>query len=483
LHQPQPRSSINRRPRVVSARRLPFALGAVLALAAWSTVTASADQTVVSATVYPSTRGPVSHHAVALQTLTGCPPYSGTNPIYLYPPDQGQPYQLTATSWSLSTVLTCGLQIPLGDVTGVQVLTDSRGFQETLSNADVSDPRRYRDAQAPDALPVISVDGPENQTTYTRPFRGPGDDNARDQVTETGAPITLVVYANGPSLIVSPSTQKLSATAATTTIKLAATVQSANGSSVPAGALTWSWSFGDSTTTSTASSPNHRYAPGSYFATVQVTDRSIGAGGTATIQVTTPASTSPGKQTQPGGKHHTKSKSPNGADKGGRGGPPGANAGSKSPGVSDQGQTGSGPTNPATNPAATDTTPATAKRATPASPQSPSTTSAPTLARHAASQRPVAPRRPRHSPARRTSPARLVTGRLISDVAPLPAGTSPLVRAGPAAAAPAPAVRRATRASSLFAIGAALLVVMLLSLGAWRELRGRRRSQAGPAGQ
>ena len=58
----------------------------------------------------PRRRGTVSHQSVGLQTLAGCPIYGGSNPIYLYPP--GQPYQLTATSWTLSTVLTCGLKIP-----------------------------------------------------------------------------------------------------------------------------------------------------------------------------------------------------------------------------------------------------------------------------------------------------------------------------------------------------------------------------------
>ena len=124
----------------------------------------------VSATIYPSSAGSVSHVSVGLQALEACPEYSGSNPIYVYPP--GQPFQLTATSWLLSTVLSCGLQIPLDDVNSVQILNPSQGFQAPLSNADLTDPTRYQDAQAPDALPVISVDGTENQTTYIRPFRG-----------------------------------------------------------------------------------------------------------------------------------------------------------------------------------------------------------------------------------------------------------------------------------------------------------------------
>ena len=162
-----------------------------------------ADQSVVSATIYPSSEGNVSHATVGLQALAACPEYAGSNPIYLYPP--GQPFQLSQSTWPLSTIINCGLQVPIGDVNDVQVLSPNHGFQAPLSNADLTDPSRYQDPQAPDALPVISVDGNENQTTYVRPFRGGTDTNARDEVTETGAPITLVVYANGAPLIVHAS--------------------------------------------------------------------------------------------------------------------------------------------------------------------------------------------------------------------------------------------------------------------------------------
>src|SRR6202042_1077635 len=173
-----------------------------------------------------------------------------SNPIYLYPP--GQPYQLTTTSWTLSTVLTCGLHILLSDVTNVQVLNPSQGFGAPLDNADLSDPSRYQDSQAPDALPAISVDGSEDQTTYVRPFRGGGDENARDAVTAPGAPIPVVVYVNGPPLSVAASAHTLSSTATATTAQFSASVSTATGSSVPASALTWSWNFGDGGTSAAA---------------------------------------------------------------------------------------------------------------------------------------------------------------------------------------------------------------------------------------
>ena len=70
----------------------------------------------------------------------------------------------------------------------------------------------------------------------------------------------------------------------------------------------------------------------------------------------------------------------------------------------------------------------------------------------------------------------VVRGRLISDVTPLPASSSPLVRVTPAGVTAAPTVRQATKTSSIPTIGSVLVVVVLMGLGAWHELRGRRRS-------
>ena len=212
-------------------------------------------------------------------------------------------------------MINCGLQIPIGDVNDAQVVNPTHGFQAPLSNADLTDPSRYQDPQAPDALPVISVDGTENQTTYIRPFRGGADANARDEVTETGAPITLVVYANGPPLIVHASARTLSSTATATTAKLSAAVQTAAGAPVAPSALTWSWTFGDGGTSS-AASPTHSFAPGSYEVSVQVTQVAGGTGGTATIQFRTPAKPTSGHRNQTGGTKPTKSTSPTGTENG-----------------------------------------------------------------------------------------------------------------------------------------------------------------------
>ncbi|MGH2882834.1 MAG: hypothetical protein ACRDPA_09110, partial [Solirubrobacteraceae bacterium] len=69
----------------------------------------------------------------------------------------------------------------------------------------------------------------------------------------------------------------------------------------------------------------------------------------------------------------------------------------------------------------------------------------------------------------------LVSGLLVSDVRPLAPGASPLVRVIPAEVSTAPPARQAIRASLLPAFGAGFAVLVLLGLGAGRELRGRRR--------
>jgi len=450
------------------------ALAAALACA-WPTA-ASADQTVVSATIYPSSAGNVSQVSVGLQALEACPEYSGSNPIYLYPP--GQPFQLTETSWPLSTVLSCGLQIPIDDVNSVQILNPSQGFEAPLSNADLTDPTRYQDPQAPDALPVISVDGTENQTTYMRPFRGGTDANARDEVTAAGAPITLVVYANGPPLIVDASARTLSSNTTTTTAKLSATVQTAAGASVPASALTWSWTFGDGGT-STAATPTHRFAAGSYEVTVQVTDVTGGSGGTATIQFRTPAKPTSGHTNQTGGRKPTKSTSPTGTENGKHSTHQGGTGSHRSAGSGGARSTTTSPRSTTTTQSTTPATQSTTSATQPTTSTAPAPTppAATTTTKNAPPPHRSSPRRP--TPATRTAPAGfLVSGRLVSDVTTLPEGSSPLVHRTPAAAAAPPQLRQATRSRSMAAPGAALAVALLLGLGAWRELRGRRRSRA-----
>ena len=70
--------------------------------------------------------------------------------------------------------------------------------------------------------------------------------------------------------------------------------------------------------------------------------------------------------------------------------------------------------------------------------------------------------------------APVVTGQLVSDVTPLPAGESPLVHVEAGVAATSQAARTRSSGSPLGPIVGGLAVIALLALGARRELRGKR---------
>jgi len=243
----------------------------VIAVAIPAAASADQGQAVVTATIYPASGGSVSSQTVSLAALDACPIYSGSSPLYLHngAAPGAQPFQpATDSAWALSTVIECALKAPLSDVTGVQVSNPAHGYEALLSSAQLSDPSQFHDPQAPQALPLISSDGTEDQNTYVRPWLGGADDNARDQVVQPGAPISIVVYENGPPLTVNATEQTLSETSTSMTAKLSATVQDAAGNAVPASALTWSWNFGDGGRSSDAT-PSHAFAPGSYSVTVR----------------------------------------------------------------------------------------------------------------------------------------------------------------------------------------------------------------------
>lgn len=86
-------------------------------------------------------------------------------------------------------------------------------------------------------------------------------------------------------------------------------------------------------------------------------------------------------------------------------------------------------------------------------------------------------RRPRPhqaSPPSTTVASPVVSGLLISAVSPIAATQSPLVHTQPASVASAPARRVGASPTPLPAVAGGLAVVLLLGLGAGRELRGRR---------
>ena len=449
-------------------------LAVVLVAAACRAGVASADVPVVSATIYPGAHGSVSTETVTSATLRGCPLYSGGNPIFLNPPGISQPLP-PASTWSLETVISCGLRIPITGVTRVQVVRTNGIMEVPLTNADVADPSSFHDPQAQDVLPVITVNGGSDEYAYYRPTRGDHDRNAGDEVTAVGQPIKAFVWVNSQPLVVTATQHQIPGSQA---VRLSASVQTADGAAVPVNQLTWQWSFYDDGTTSRQASPRHTPAAAAYNVTVEVSDQSQGTAGTATLLVTTPTKPAAGNHRQTGGHKPTSSKSPTGKDNGGSNERPGgsSSAGQSSPATpSQQPKSQTQPSSPTPNPSSSPPSPpATSTPATTPTAPPPTTTSesTPTPA-------PLRPKRtkPERVPPTATGP--VVKGRLIADVTPLPESSSPLVRAT-ASASVAPTVRQATSTttSPLAAIAAGAAVAALLGLGACYELRGRRRSHA-----
>lgn len=446
-----------------------LALVVGLVAVACSTSAASADVPVVSATSYPGAAGSVGTRSVTVQTLDGCPLYSGGNPITMMPSGMSQP--LPTTTWSLETVITCGLQIPITGVNYVQVARANGSFDEPLSNGDIIDPGRYHDPNAEDVLPVVAVNAGSGQNTYFRPFRGGSDQNSSDEVTDNG-PITISVWVNAQPLRVTIHTHRVPGSKA---LQLSATVQTSDRATVPISALKWHWTFQDDGSNSIKPSPVHTSGEASYNVTLQVTSQ--GTAGTATTLVTSPTKAAPGKRNESGGHKQTNSQSPTGKDNGGSNQKPGT-GGHSSNGSSPK----AGGNQQQTQPSSPATTPSTPTTPTPTAPSAttPATNPAVTTPRSTPAPRP--PKRTNRQKPLSTGTGPLVTGRLIADLTPLPERSSPLVRAT-ASAAPVPAVRQATSTgtSPLAPIVASAVAAALLGLGAWHELRGSRRSLTGPS--
>lgn len=444
-------------------------LAAALAGNAVRAPRAHADQAVVSAVIYAGSAGSSRSAPVSLSTLAGCPTYAGASPMDLYP--AAQPYEPAAgSSWALATVLTCGLQIPLGNVDSVQVDSPNHGFEFPLSAPDLAQPSPFQD---PSAYPVISNNGGQDQNTYTRPWRGGADQNAADQVTNNG-PIALVVYENGAPLSVTAAQQTVSKTASSERVQLSATVAQPGGAAIPASSLIWKWSFQDGSA-STEASPTHTFPSGISIVTVQVTDTATGTGGTATLQVVfNPSPASKGTQRRGAGNHHN---GPPAGPKHGTGSKEGSQHGAPSGPQTKSTQPGS-----KTPAAAQSQTQTQTQTTSPTQPQSPTPTTTPPRTTPTRASHHRAPRRQRRTrhPAP-TSAGRLVSGRLIADVHPLAPSSSPLVHASPATPAAAAAVRQAQTSPTATAIYAAITVAALLWLGARRQLPGRGRRRRAPA--
>ena len=170
MRRTQSGSPFNRRPGILPGRRLWFALAIALVAAACSTATASADVPVVTATIYPGSGGRVSTRTVSSGALGQCP----FAPVTQLTQPDGQTVDFPTTSWTVATVITCSLQVPIDGVTSVEVQRANGALEDPLSNADLVDPGRYQDPNSPEALPIISANGDSGQSYYNRPLRGPG---------------------------------------------------------------------------------------------------------------------------------------------------------------------------------------------------------------------------------------------------------------------------------------------------------------------
>jgi hypothetical protein len=459
------------------------ALALVTALVALGTTSAGAtadpsSNVVLSATVYSSSgTSPDSVTLAALQAdPTRCPTYIGPQSMNELGRQGFVPVQLTPSgpqtgTWALTTALGC-LQtpIPLSAVQGITVHnpdgSTQAGVGSQLTPADLATPSDFNDSSE---SPVVQALGSANQ--FDRPWRGGSDQDFLDEVqqSQNGSPepISIDVF-EGPLLTVS-------VTASRTTVPAGGIVTfSATVTGQGASPLAYSWSFGGGAPASTAPGPQVRFtSEGQFAVTLQVTDTS-GGGGVASIPITVgakaPAAT--GRHKRSGTGTSRSSHSPTGPRKSSGkhpGGPPGS---SEAPGTTST-PTAPTPSRTTTTPTSTTTTPTntasrpvtTTARASPAPlrPGPTATTPHPLL-------RPRRLSKPAQ-PSRSNGPT--VAGQLISDVVPLAPGASPLVHLVPATVASAPPARRAIRASLLPVIGAALAVLLLLGLGAARELGWR----------
>lgn len=402
---------------------------------------------------------------------TNCPPFPATA-LDLHAPTGASSEQSTADGWSLATVLAClPTPIPLARVTAVVIDRDSGTPEAALAHADLESPSDFSD---PSAVPLIYSTG--TQLSYYRPWRGGNDDNLRDHQFYTDG-MSIEVFEGPPIRVsVTPTQQTIDATG---TVSFTASVLDPSDPG-----LSYRWTFDggapdvSGSPTTTAQFPN----AGDFHVTVEVTD-AAGGGGNAVSDITVRGTTPPQQTntTPQSGKNGAANNPP---PKTGNPGNTG-NAGSPQPQKTDHrrggraNQTQSPTAGKHTAPTHTRATPQTQSQSQPtaATPNPPTSSGGP--APPPASTSPSAPARrtppPRHRlkiPAT-PSPQQLVTGQLVNDIIPLPATRSPLVRTVPASPGSAPRHRVLT-ASVVPVLAGILSVLVLLVLGAARELRGRR---------
>jgi PKD domain len=457
----------------------------------------------VQATIYKS-GGATATETVSVADLLAdpslCPTYSGGSIQ-----EDGRQGELTVTppttsSWTVGTILQCledpgaGLDpIPAANVTAVTIIGDEgspeTGTYSELTPADLASPSDYLSSQQ---NPVVESLGSTDQ--YDRPQRQSPDLDFLDEAQTS--PIAMDVFEGSPLTV--------TASASPTTVTVGSTIAfdaSVTGNS--ASTLNYAWSFDGGAPGSSEAAPQIQFnTAGVWTVSLQVTD-SDGGAGVAQLTVTVDA---PGATTTPA-TTGSQATGPNTS----HGNSPGATPGTNKTGTAGAGnrrhattpasktktrtktrtrtkirtkirtktRTKSAAAQTQTQPAATTpaaTTPALTTPATsPAATTPASTTPAATLpAATTPKPKPAPVHRSSPKPAL-TPPGALVRGLLISDVVPLPPDESPLVHVLAAPAASAPARQAPPSRTVLPIVGAVLAVMVLLGLGAGRELRGSRR--------
>jgi PKD repeat protein len=456
--------------------------GVCLALLAAAPTAALADSgtPLVQATIYGAAGATTTETVSAAQLEAQCPPYTG-GPIQEY----GRQGEVTVTpgpeAWTVGSVLGCLPQpVGLADVQVVTIVGDEGSplvaTGSVLTPADLASPSDFENQ---DQNPVISANG-----SYDRPARSGTDLDFLDE-TQTD-PIVMNVF-EGPPLTVTATASQTTVTTGTT-VDFSATVDGNAG-----GQLSYGWSFDGGAAPSTQPAPQIQFdTPGVWTVSVQVTDANGGAGGAQlTVTVGGPSTATTGTSTT--GPTQSQGATPGGDAGSGRHRTPAARPPQAAAGGAIRTPRRRRPARrrSATSPAAaihrshrSATPPATATATTP--PRSAATPApAPTPTRTEVAAPPARPRRRRSRPAAPThadrpavrgpSAQRRVTGLLIGDVVPLPADESPLVHPIPAPSATAPARQAPPSASKLPVVAAVVAVMLLLGLGAGRELRGVRR--------
>lgn len=478
----------------------------------------------VTATVYPQGGASFPDTTTIGQLESSCPTYTGTQPAQVGPSSSPQS-SLPSEVWSLGSVLGClPTPIAVSQVTSV-VIFDQLGQPQSGPNSVLSgglntpnDLSTPSDFPSQDQSPLIFSDG--SNITYERPQRTAGDLNAADQVTVPDGQAFVFEVFEGPQL------QGLTISASSASIAAGQRV-SFSVTGVPTGdQTTYAWNFGGGAKNSTSPTPNLKFpTAGVWPVTLTVTDATAGSVGVATTQITVGAATPTRTSTTPVKVGPTKGK-------GGAVGAPPRTTTTKTttkptattpqppkttPAKTTPAKTTPAPTTPArttpthtvstptaattpaaggsggagggggtrsvatTTPAATATT--THPRTTPAPP---TPTPTPThKATHKAHPKPPAPTKtaPTTTTPQPTKPSgQRVSGLLLASLAPVPAGKSSLTHPLRPAAASATPLSRATGTSPWAAIAGGSAALLLLVLGATRELGVRLRGRRGKGG-